>query len=240
MSDHYEELGVEPTAGKDEIRDAHRARLAELEAARGRKGVTEAQLQANREEAARVRGAWNVLSDPMQRQRYDQQLMDERAGTGDDAGTDVELVDDDSPAAPAPTGWRKLLAPPPAKDAGTKGAAGKAGAAGREPKSPARPQPSAAHDRAAGRHRARHQQGARHGPGVRPRDLHRARVHLLQLRPQPDPERVHRRRRPGRQGHGRARRPEQRERRTAVARRREVQRRQEVGPEGPHQRGRRI
>ena len=86
MSDHYEELGVEPTAGKDEIRDAHRARLAELEAARARKGVTEAQLQASREEAARVRGAWNVLSDPMQRQRYDQQLMDERAGTGDDDG----------------------------------------------------------------------------------------------------------------------------------------------------------
>ena len=48
MSDHYEELGVEPTASKDEIRDAHRARLAELEAARTRKGVTESQLQANR------------------------------------------------------------------------------------------------------------------------------------------------------------------------------------------------
>jgi curved DNA-binding protein CbpA/uncharacterized RDD family membrane protein YckC len=139
MTDHYEELGVEPTASKDEIRDAHRARLSELEAARARKGVSDSQLQANREEAARVRGAWNVLSDPMQRQRYDQQLMDERAGNGDDAGSDVELVDDDSPAAPAPTGWRKLLAPPPAKDTGTRGATGKAGAAGREPKAPARP-----------------------------------------------------------------------------------------------------
>ena len=82
-----------------------------------------------------MRGAWNVLSDPMQRQRYDQQLMDERAADGE-PGSDVELVDDDSPAAPALTGWRKLLAPPPAKDAGAKGAAGKAGAAGREPKAP--------------------------------------------------------------------------------------------------------
>ena len=139
MSDHYEELGVEPTASKDDIRDAHRARLAELEATRERKGVTDSQLQANREEAARVRGAWNVLSDPMQRQRYDQQLMDERAGDGEagEAGSDVELVDSDAPAAAAPTGWRKLLGPPPAKPAATAaGAAGAKGAAGRKPQPP--------------------------------------------------------------------------------------------------------
>ena len=141
MSDHYEELGVEPTATKDEIREAHRTRLAELESQRDRKGVTEAQLQANREEAARVRSAWSVLSDPLQRQRYDQQLMDERAsgGAAAEEGSDVELVDDDTPAAPAPTGWRKLLAPPP------KGAAGASGAAAREPKPPAtsnRPAPT--------------------------------------------------------------------------------------------------
>lgn len=144
MSDHYEELGVEPTASKDDIREAHRARLAELEAARERKGVTEAQLQANREEAARVRGAWNVLSDPMQRQRYDQQLMDERAGDG--GSSDVEIVDDDDNAAPAPqpTGWRKLLGPPPAKPAAAgaaaaSGAAGAKGAANRKPQPPANP-----------------------------------------------------------------------------------------------------
>ncbi len=144
MSDHYEELGVEATASKDDIRDAHRARLAELEAARERKGVTEAQLQANREEAARVRGAWNVLSDPMQRQRYDQQLMDERAGDG--VSSDVEVVDDDdASAAPQPTGWRKLLGPPPAKPAaaGAAAASGAAGAKGerraRRTASPSRP-----------------------------------------------------------------------------------------------------
>jgi curved DNA-binding protein CbpA len=149
MSDHYDELGVEPTATKDEIRDAHRARLAELESARSRKGVTDAQLQRNRDEAARVRGAWNVLSDPMQRQRYDQQLMDERAGNGDDAA-DVELVDDGSPAAPTPTGWRKLIAPPPAASGAKAGSGGKAGsgakgAAAREPRHPSnrnRPEPT--------------------------------------------------------------------------------------------------
>ncbi|MFN8027262.1 MAG: RDD family protein [Acidimicrobiia bacterium] len=141
MSDHYEELGVEPTASKDEIREAHRERLAELEAQRSGKNVTEAQLQANREEAAKVRTAWNVLSDPMQRQRYDQQLMDERAGDAA-SGSDVELVDDDAGSAaggaPQPTGWRKLLGPPPAKPAaaGAGGAAGAKAAANRKPVPP--------------------------------------------------------------------------------------------------------
>jgi len=142
VTDHYEELGVEPTASKDDIREAHRARLADLEAARERKGVTEAQLQANREEAARVRGAWNVLSDPMQRQRYDQQLMDERAGEAV-ASSDVEIVDDDAAVAPQPTGWRKLLGPPPAKPAAAGAAAagtsGAKGAANRKPQPPANP-----------------------------------------------------------------------------------------------------
>jgi len=144
MSDHYEELGVEPTASKDDIRAAHRERLAELEAARSRKGVTDSQLQANREEAARVRSAWSVLSDPMQRQRYDQQLMDERAGDGV-SSSGVELVDDDAAAAPQPTGWRKLLGPPPAKPAaaaagaGAGGATGAKGAANRKPQPPANP-----------------------------------------------------------------------------------------------------
>jgi hypothetical protein len=148
VTDHYEELGVEPTASKDDIRAAHRERLADLEAARSRKGVTDSQLQANREEAARVRSAWNVLSDPMQRQRYDQQLMDERAGDGV-SSSDVELVDDDAAAAPQATGWRKLLGPPPAKPAaaaagaagagGATGATGAKGAANRKPQPPANP-----------------------------------------------------------------------------------------------------
>jgi curved DNA-binding protein CbpA len=119
MSDenYYEELGVEPGASRDELREAHRQRVSDLEAAREKKGISESQLQANRDEVARVRAAWNVLSDPFQRQRYDAQLS---SGSETEAGGEVELVDDDAPAAKGaePTGWRKLLAPPPPKDTG--------------------------------------------------------------------------------------------------------------------------
>ena len=65
---YYELLGVEPSASRDELRSAYRSRVEKLEAAREGKGVTESSLQANREETARVRAAWNVLSDPFQRQ----------------------------------------------------------------------------------------------------------------------------------------------------------------------------
>jgi curved DNA-binding protein CbpA len=140
---YYEELGVEPGASRDELREAHRQRVADLEAARGKKGISESQLQANRDQVARVRAAWNVLSDPFQRQRYDSQLASDSESSGE-----VELVDDDAAPQPARgaelTGWRKLLAPPPPKDAGGAGnrngtAKGKPAAAGnRRP----RPEPS--------------------------------------------------------------------------------------------------
>ena len=120
---YYEELGVEPGATRDEIRDAHRQRVADLEAAREKKGVTGSQLQANREQVARVRAAWNVLSDPFQRQRYDAELA-----APESASPDVELVDDDEGAQPGTDvevkGWRKLLAPPPPKPASSGGGNG--------------------------------------------------------------------------------------------------------------------
>ncbi len=141
MSDnYYEELGVDPTASRDEIRDAHRQRVADLEAAREKKGVSDSQLQANREQVARVRAAWNVLSDPFQRQRYDADLAAP-------ASNDVEILDDDDSGAqegtaPQPTGWRRLLAPPPPKPApsGGNGANGKNGAAAK-PASNRKPRP---------------------------------------------------------------------------------------------------
>jgi curved DNA-binding protein CbpA len=112
---YYEELGVDPSASRDEIRDAHQARVADLEAQREKKGVTESQLQQNREAVARVRKAWNVLSDPYQRGRYDQKMAAPAPG-------EVEVVDDDGSASPSSevqlTGWRKFMAPPPPKDAG--------------------------------------------------------------------------------------------------------------------------
>lgn len=120
---YYEELGVEPGATRDELRDAHRQRIADLEAARDKKGVSESQLQANRDEVARVRSAWNVLSDPFQRQRYDAKLASESESESVSGG-EVELVDDDVAAersGPELTGWRKLLAPPPPKTGGGTG-----------------------------------------------------------------------------------------------------------------------
>ena len=109
---YYDLLGVEPGASRDELRAAYRERVESLEAAREGKGVNESTLRANREETARVRTAWNVLSDPFQRQRYDAQLdapvdgddgdNDAPGDAGDGRGAELEL-----------TGWRKLLAPPP-------------------------------------------------------------------------------------------------------------------------------
>jgi uncharacterized RDD family membrane protein YckC len=115
---YYEELGVEPGASRDELREAHRQRVSDLEAAREKKNISESQLQANRDEVARVRAAWNVLSDPFQRQRYDAKLQADA-----EPSNEVELVDDDADAQPSSgaelTGWRKLLAPPPPKQGGS-------------------------------------------------------------------------------------------------------------------------
>ena len=130
---YYEMLGVEPGASRDDLRAAYRSRVENLEAAREGKGVTESSLQANREETARVRTAWNVLSDPFQRQRYDAQL----AGPADDGGDgDGDEGSDDAGAGAAVelTGWRKLMAPPPPKQPRNGAAAG-----GSDGKRPARP-----------------------------------------------------------------------------------------------------
>ena len=68
MSDdtYYDELGVEPDASRDELRAAYRERVADLEAAREKKGVTDvAAAGATASEVARVRAAWNVLVRPV-------------------------------------------------------------------------------------------------------------------------------------------------------------------------------
>lgn len=76
MTDHYELLGVEPDASKDEIRAAYRSEIESADSSR----------------RAELNRAWNVLSDPIQRQRYD-------ASLGTDDGEDIE---DDEEAAPVP------------------------------------------------------------------------------------------------------------------------------------------
>jgi uncharacterized RDD family membrane protein YckC len=141
MSDdetYYDTLGVEPDASRDQLKSAYQDRVAELEAARGGKNVSEAALQSNREEVARVRAAWNVLADPFQRSRYDEQLdapngVGHDGDDGDDSG--VEIVDDERPQVQL-TGWRKWMAPAPPKPRAKAGAAGNGAPPARRVKEP--------------------------------------------------------------------------------------------------------
>jgi len=75
---HYDVLGVEPTASKEAIRSAYQERLGAARADQTReqeaKRPNEAAIASARDEEARVRSAWQVLSDPYQRGRYDQSI----------------------------------------------------------------------------------------------------------------------------------------------------------------------
>jgi curved DNA-binding protein CbpA len=78
MDNYYALLGVDNDAKTDEIRSAYRERKASLDNS----------TETGRDEARRLNKAWNVLSDPYQRGRYDEQL-----GSGPD-GDDIEVIDD--------------------------------------------------------------------------------------------------------------------------------------------------
>jgi uncharacterized RDD family membrane protein YckC len=81
MDDYYSLLGVDTEATVDDIRGAYRDRKDGLDTA----------TESGRADAVRLNKAWNVLSDPYQRGRYDEQRAAAAA-----AGT---LGDDDTPAA---------------------------------------------------------------------------------------------------------------------------------------------
>lgn len=97
MSDvtHYELLGVDADAPKDEIRAAYQDKLTNVRAARAKaedtKRPSDDVLRAAREEEARLRTAWQVLSDPIQRERYDGKVG---VGVGTD-GAEADDVDED-------------------------------------------------------------------------------------------------------------------------------------------------
>jgi uncharacterized RDD family membrane protein YckC len=99
---HYDLLGVEPDASKEEIRSAYRDRLEEL---RGKveKGRSDEARNGAREETARLNAAWQVLSDPFQRQRYDASIA-----TGSATGPEEQETDE---VAPEPPPRRGLFAP---------------------------------------------------------------------------------------------------------------------------------
>lgn len=102
---HYELLGVESDASKDEIRSAYRERVDELKG-KVEKGRSDQARDGAREETARVNAAWQVLADPVQRQRYDTQL----AGGATEAEPDEE-EEEKVEAAPAPARRRSLFEP---------------------------------------------------------------------------------------------------------------------------------
>ncbi len=96
---YYDVLGVDPNASKDEIREAYRERLGEAQAA-----VTDAEtakrpegsrIASARAEEASVRSAWQVLSDPVQRERHDSSIGVSRDAPGSEIRPDDEAGADD-------------------------------------------------------------------------------------------------------------------------------------------------
>jgi len=77
MDDYYSLLGIDADASVDDIRGAYRERKDGLDTA----------SDAGKADAARLNKAWNVLSDPYQRGRYDEQ----RASA--EARGDLDVVD---------------------------------------------------------------------------------------------------------------------------------------------------
>jgi uncharacterized RDD family membrane protein YckC len=105
---HYELIGVEPDASKDEIRSAYRERLEDLRG-KAEKGRSDQARVGAREETARLNTAWQVLSDPYQRERYDTEL----SGGSTEAEADGQQEGDEGveEAAPAPARRRRLFEP---------------------------------------------------------------------------------------------------------------------------------
>lgn len=82
--DYYDILGVEPDAPVSDIRAAYRERKAEVDGRDDDDAKTD---------AAALNKAWNVLSDPYQRGRYDQQIADSDESGDDEYEDDDEVVD---------------------------------------------------------------------------------------------------------------------------------------------------
>lgn len=102
---HYDVLGVEPSADKDAIKSAYQDRLGEVQADVAREQATkkpdQGSIDGYRREEASIRSAWQVLSDPYQRGRYDATI---ELGVGG-VGSEVD-GDDDDDAEVAPVGRR--------------------------------------------------------------------------------------------------------------------------------------
>lgn len=80
---HYEVIEADPRSSKADLKAAY---VAALDAA---------QATGDTDEVAQVRRAWQVLSDPIQRQRYDEAIgVNHRGAVELDDRADAEIVDD--------------------------------------------------------------------------------------------------------------------------------------------------
>ncbi len=93
MDDYYRLLDVAPDAEREEIRGAYREK---------RDALQEKQGDDARAKVAQLNRAWNVLSDPAQRARYDDHLAEQREA-GDVVEYDDDGDDDDGKGRPAVT-----------------------------------------------------------------------------------------------------------------------------------------
>jgi hypothetical protein len=91
VPDYYDLLGVARDASTSDIKSAYRERLDQ---ARGAEGGGKRVVVAS---AAELNQAWNVLADPFQRRRYDEQLRSTETGDGDTG--DGDAVSTPSPRA---------------------------------------------------------------------------------------------------------------------------------------------
>ncbi len=82
MDDYYELLGVDEDAPVDDIRSAYRDKKAAVDTSAGDNAKSD---------VAKLNKAWNVLSDPYQRGRYDQQRTS--VSNADDEDDDQEYED---------------------------------------------------------------------------------------------------------------------------------------------------
>jgi uncharacterized RDD family membrane protein YckC len=117
---HYELLGVDADAPKDDIRAAYQEKLANVRAARTKEEETkkpsEDVLRTARDEEARLRSAWQVLSDPVQRGRYDERVGVNGGGPSDTDEDEPDQSDDEveaEAAVPARRTRERRPQPPP-------------------------------------------------------------------------------------------------------------------------------
>ena len=102
---HYEVLGVPASADKEAIRAAYQEQLDDIRQEQARENASkkpnESVLAGAQEREARLRSAWQVLSDPYQRGRYDAtQELGGGDGDADRELVEAEVVDDERELTP--------------------------------------------------------------------------------------------------------------------------------------------